>query len=91
MDIKVISLLTMAAYCAFGQLTRDPKLGSTEGRVSCLEDTYMRLESYGTAMRNKINEMEGKLFYIIDYNKALINKTSLYFVSYMRNCSYSVN
>ena len=78
MDIKVIFLLTMATYCAFCQLTRDPKLGTTEGRVSCLEDTYMRLESYGTAMRKKMNEMEGKVFYIIDFNDALIKKTSLY-------------
>ena len=59
MGIPTLILLTTVSFCVMGQLTRDPKYGTTEGRVSCLEDTFMRLESYGTAMRKKIAVIEG--------------------------------
>ena len=59
MGIPTIVLLTTVSMCVTGQLTRDPETSTIEGRVSCLEETYMRLESYGTSMRTEVAVIEG--------------------------------
>ena len=62
MGIPTIVLLTTVILCVTGQLTRDPESSTTEGRVSCLEDTYVRLESYATLMRTEMAVIEGVFF-----------------------------
>ena len=59
MGIPSVILLTTVSLCVMGQLTRDPELSTTEGRVSYLEDTCVRLESYGPSMRTEMDVIEG--------------------------------
>ena len=64
MGIPTVILLTTFSLCVMGQLTRDPELSTTEGRVSYVEDTCMRLENYGTLMRAEMAEIEGDWMFV---------------------------
>ena len=65
MDFIILFFLGTISTMSLAQDTRDPRFSSTDGRLSCLEDTFVRLESYGTSMRKRMGDIEGKFINIL--------------------------
>ena len=62
MGLCVVLLCIVGAIAA--QQTRHQSFGTTEGRVSCLEDMYMRLQNEDARIKQQLIEKESEYVFI---------------------------